>query len=50
MILLPYANGKTDIPIINSGNAISNKYSLLSSSSLSDDIFDIHEPIKNIIG
>lgn len=52
MVLLSYANGKTDIPIINavndSGNAISDTDSLL--SSLLDDTFHVREPIKNIIG
>ncbi|VDN84238.1 unnamed protein product [Brugia pahangi] len=52
-VLLPYANGKTDISIANSnsnnsGNIISQTDSSL--SSLPDDIFDRHEPIKNIIG
>ncbi|OZC12335.1 hypothetical protein X798_00857 [Onchocerca flexuosa] len=52
MILLPYAYGKTNIPIVNainnSGNAVSDMDSLLPSET--DNIFHLHEPIKNIIG
>uniref|UniRef100_A0A8R1TVD6 Uncharacterized protein n=1 Tax=Onchocerca volvulus TaxID=6282 RepID=A0A8R1TVD6_ONCVO len=52
MILLPYAYGKTNIPVVNvinnSANAVSDMDSL--SSSETDDIFHVHEPIKNIIG
>ncbi|EJW72802.1 hypothetical protein WUBG_16292 [Wuchereria bancrofti] len=50
-VLLPYANGKTDIAITNSNsNNSGNSETDSSLSSLPDDIFDIHEPIKNIIG
>lgn len=52
ILLLPYAYCKTDIYISdtvnNSGNTISNADSLL--SSLPDDILNVYEPIKNIIG
>lgn len=53
LLLLPYVNGEnTDIPIANvagnSGNAGSVTNPSL--SSLSDDILNVREPIKNIIG